>query len=144
MHLQHHQPAEVTEVRQTAQKHKTRGGGMDSQRVSASAPISPCRPARRTRWSPALPPGIREKMNVGLQVMIMFLTSFFTINYLSEYPKAQGDDQHPKTWRYSVYNDRRQRKEANPYNLEAGTRKCLAFYAWKRTINRLINQLFQL
>lgn len=55
---------------------------MDSQRVSASAPISPCRPARRTRWSPTLPPGIREKMIVGLQVMIIFLTVIFSITLL--------------------------------------------------------------
>lgn len=41
---------------------------------------------------------------------------------LSQCPKAQGDGV--------------KRKVANPYNLKAGTRRCSAFYARKRTINR--------
>lgn len=39
--------------------------GRHSQRASASAPIAPCRPARRTRWSPTLPPEVtKEKERV--------------------------------------------------------------------------------
>lgn len=67
------QSAEVKQVRHTAQKHIRRGGGMYSQRGLASALISLCHPAQRTRWSPTLPPGRREKMNEGLRVLIISL-----------------------------------------------------------------------
>lgn len=48
-----------------------RDASMYSLRAWASAPISLCRPVQRTHWSPALPPGIKEKKNVGLQLMII-------------------------------------------------------------------------
>lgn len=63
--------AEVKQVRHAAQKHVSRGSGMYSLRELASALISLCHPAQRTRWSPALPPGWREQMNEGQQVLII-------------------------------------------------------------------------
>ncbi len=53
-------------------KHKSRDAWMYSQRAWASAPIVLCRPARRTRWSPTLPPLERERMNGGMQLSFIY------------------------------------------------------------------------
>ena len=62
-------------------------GKEDSPRGSASTLTSPCRPARRTRWSPTLPPGregvrgrivnnVRRHIDQQVEALYSFITSF--------------------------------------------------------------------
>lgn len=85
IYLQHHQLLEVSRgERKCKKKHKTRAGSVYSQRVWVSAPVFLCRPAQRTRSSPAQPPEERQFNKVLIQS-----TKWLIANYASSYYVCQ-------------------------------------------------------
>lgn len=81
------QLVEFTEVKH--EQHKPIDGRRYLQRVLASAPISPCRPAQRTHWSPTLQPVSEKKFHTGLW-FVMNLCQIFPPSLISFFQPSQN------------------------------------------------------